>query len=154
ILIGCLRMHLVVLPLEQSISEQQRDEALKICRVKALVSAVPSGGTPEIIPLRIADTTPDWGEQRPSLLKLTSGTAAPPGSIRFRGKQLLADCNQICETMGISDVDLNFGFIPISHSYGFSNLLTPLIARGVPIIISRDRTPRAILTDLIRSNAT
>ena len=28
--------------------------------------------------------------------------------------------------------DLNFGVIPISHSYGFSNLLTPLIARGVP----------------------
>ena len=56
--------------------------------------------------------------------------------------------------MGISDDDLNFGVIPISHSYGFSNLLTPLIARGVPMVISRDRTPRAILGDLARSNAT
>ena len=35
--------------------------------------------------------------------------------------------------MGISDDDLNFAVIPISHSYGFSNLLTPLIARGVPM---------------------
>jgi acyl-CoA synthetase (AMP-forming)/AMP-acid ligase II len=56
--------------------------------------------------------------------------------------------------MGISGADLNFGVIPISHSYGFSNLLTPLIARGVPMVVSRDRTPRAILSDLARSNAT
>src|SRR5215470_5824511 len=37
ILIGCLRRHLVVLPLEQSINDRQRDEALKICRVNAVV---------------------------------------------------------------------------------------------------------------------
>ena len=154
ILIGCLRRRLVVLPLEQSISEQQRDEALKICRVSAVVSAVPTGGSPEIIRLRTADAAPDWGERRPALLKLTSGTTATPRSIRFRSEQLLADCNQICETMGMTDDDLNFGVIPISHSYGFSNLLTPLIARAVPMVLSRDRTPRAILADLVRSNAT
>jgi acyl-CoA synthetase (AMP-forming)/AMP-acid ligase II len=56
--------------------------------------------------------------------------------------------------MGISDVDLNFGVIPVSHSYGFSNLLTPLTARGVPMVLSRDRTPRAVLDDLARTNAT
>jgi long-chain acyl-CoA synthetase len=44
--------------------------------------------------------------------------------------------------------------IPISHSYGFSNLLTPLIVRGVPMVFSRDRTPRAVLADLARTNAT
>jgi long-chain acyl-CoA synthetase len=154
VLIACLRRHLVVLPLEQSISERQRDEALEICRVKAVLSAVPSGGTPEIIRLGKAHSTPDWPEHPPNLLKLTSGTTATPRAIRFRSEQLLADCNQICDTMGISDVDLNFGVIPISHSYGFSNLLMPLIARAVPMVISRDRTPRAILGDLARSNAT
>jgi acyl-CoA synthetase (AMP-forming)/AMP-acid ligase II len=87
-------------------------------------------------------------------LKLTSGTTAAPHAIRFRSEQLLADCNQICETMGILDVDLNFGVIPISHSYGFSNLLTPLIARGVAMIVSRDSMPRAVLDDLARTNAT
>jgi len=154
IFIACLRRHLVVLPLEQSISEQQRDDALEICNVKALVSAVPSGGSPGIIRLGTGDSTPDWRENPPNLLKLTSGTTATPRAIRFRSEQLLADCNQICDTMGISDIDLNFGVIPISHSYGFSNLLTPLIARAVPMVISRDRTPRAILGDLARSNAT
>jgi long-chain acyl-CoA synthetase len=98
--------------------------------------------------------SPHWDREPPSLLKLTSGTTAAPRAIRFRSEQLLADCNQICETMGISDADLNFGVIPISHSYGFSNLLTPLIARGVPTVLSRDRTPRAVLVDLARTNAT
>jgi acyl-coenzyme A synthetase/AMP-(fatty) acid ligase len=56
--------------------------------------------------------------------------------------------------MGISADDLNFGVIPISHSYGFSNLLTPLIARGVPMVMSCDSTPRAVLADLARSGAT
>ena len=56
--------------------------------------------------------------------------------------------------MGISDADLNFGVIPISHSYGFSNLLTPLIVRGVPMVVSCDRTPRAVLADLARTTRT
>jgi len=154
IFIACLRRQLVVLPLDESIGEQQRDTALKICSASAVVSAVPSGNPPQITRLRTAHTTADWGKNVPSLIKLTSGTTAAPRAIRFRSHQLLADCNQICDTMDISDEDLNFGVIPVSHSYGFSNLLTPLMARGVPIVVSRDRTPRAVLADLVRTGAT
>ena len=161
VFIACLRKRLVVLPLDQSIGEQQRDAALEICKGSVLLPAgasakeeVPSENSPQIIRLRTADTTVDWGENVPSLLKLTSGTTAAPRAIRFRGHQLLADCNQICDTMGISDNDLNFGVIPVSHSYGFSNLLVPLIARGVPMVVSHDRTPRAVLADLARTGAT
>jgi long-chain acyl-CoA synthetase len=164
IFIACLRKRLVVLPLDQSIGEQQRDAALEICRASAVVSALSAeaspkldalnGLSPKIAKLQTADTPPDWGGNLPSLLKLTSGTTAAPRAIRFRSHQLLADCNQICDTMQISDDDLNFGVIPVSHSYGFSNLLTPLIARGVPIVVSRDRTPRAVLADLARTGAT
>jgi acyl-CoA synthetase (AMP-forming)/AMP-acid ligase II len=87
-------------------------------------------------------------------LKLTSGTTAAPRAIRFRSEQLLADCTQICETMGITGRDLNFAVIPLSHSYGFSNLVTPLLAHGVPMVLSRDRMPRAVLDDLARNSAT
>ena len=146
ILIAALRKRLVVLPLERSISDQQRDAALKICQVSGIV---------ETTVHKIGNRgSPHWNREPPSLLKLTSGTTAAPRAVRFRSEQLLADCNQICETMGISDADLNFGVIPISHSYGFSNLLTPLIARGVPIVLTHDRTPRAVLIDLARTNAT
>jgi acyl-CoA synthetase (AMP-forming)/AMP-acid ligase II len=154
VLVACLRRQLVVLPLDQSIGDQQRAVALDICRASALVSAIPSENSLQIIRLRTTDTPVDWGENVPSLLKLTSGTTAAPRAIRFRSHQLLADCNQICDTMAISEDDLNFGVIPISHSYGFSNLLTPLIARGVPMVVSRDRTPRAVLADLARTGAT
>ncbi len=154
VFIACLRKQLVVLPLDQSISEQQRDTAMEICGASAVVLTVRNGTSPHAIRLRTADVTADWGENMPSLLKLTSGTTAAPRSIRFRSHQLLADCNQICDTVGISDGDLNFGVIPISHSYGFSNLLTPLITRGVAMVVSRDTTPRAVLADLDRTEAT
>src|SRR6478609_2316834 len=92
--IACLRKQLIVLPLDQSIGEQQRDAALEICRASALVSAVPSENCLHIIRLRRADVTADWGENAPSLVKLTSGTTAAPRAIRFRSHQLLGDCNQ------------------------------------------------------------
>ena len=129
----CLRKRNVFLPIDESVPKEQSDAAFSV--------AAKSGIT-------------DWGDTPPTLFKLTSGTTATPRLVRFRSEQLLADCNQICETMEISDVDLNFGVIPISHSYGFSNLLLPLIARGVPMVVSCDRTPRAILADLARTNAT
>jgi long-chain acyl-CoA synthetase len=96
----------------------------------------------------------DWGERIPVLLKLTSGTTAAPRSIRFRSAQLLADAVQICYTMGITEADLNFAVIPLSHSYGFSNLVTPLLVRGVPMTLSNDRIPRAVLDDLARTEST
>ena len=114
ILIACLRRRLVVLPLEQSIGDQQRDAALKICDARAVVSAVPSGNSPELFRLKTADATTNWGEHSPSLLKLTSGTTAAPRGIQFRSEQLLADCNQICDTMGIAsrlNLGLQFAFL-------------------------------------------
>jgi len=150
ILLACLRKRLVVLPLEQTISEQARDAGLSTCQCAGLITAE---NTAPLV-RKIDNCIPDWGDQPPSLLKLTSGTTAAPRAIGFRSKQLLADCDQICDTMGITEVDLNFGLIPISHSYGFSNLLTPLLARGVPVVLSRDRTPRAVLADLARAEAT
>ena len=129
----CLKKRNIFLPIDESVSKEQADAAFSV--------AAKSGIT-------------DWGDKPPTLFKLTSGTTAKPRLVRFRSEQLVADCNQICETMGISDVDLNFGVIPISHSYGFSNLLLPLIARGVPMVVSCDRTPRAILADLACTNAT
>jgi len=147
ILIACLRRGMIVLPLEQSISDQQRDAAAKICRASGIIERAGK--------VRVLEhEQPNWQGNNPALLKLTSGTTAAPRAIRFGSEQLLADCEQICETMGVSDVDLNFGVIPISHSYGFSNLLTPLIARGVPLVLSQDRTPRAVLADIAKTDAT
>ena len=129
-LVAALRRKAIALPLESSITTQQRNNALCLFEVS------------------------DWNQQQTVLLKLTSGTTAAPRAIRFRSEQLLADCIQICDTMGIGSDDVNFAVIPLSHSYGFSNLVTPLLVRGVPMVLSRDRMPRAVLDDLARTGAT
>ncbi len=147
--LACLRRRIVVLPLERTMSEQERASALRTCRATALVATVEAGI--ERLPEQQAIA---WGEHPPVLLKLTSGTTAAPRAIRFRSAQLLADATQICDTMGITEADLNFAVIPLSHSYGFSNLVTPLLVRGVPMAISTDRMPRAVLDDLARTGAT
>ena len=151
LLLACLQRGLVVVPLERSMASLERDTALAICRATALVT---DADRDEIAIAAVEAEPPDWGSRRPSLLKLTSGTTAAPRAIRFRSAQLLADCAQICDTMGITERDLNFAVIPVSHSYGFSNLITPLLVRGVPMVLSNDRMPRAVLDDLARTNAT
>lgn len=171
--VACLRQRIVVLPLERSITEKERVAAMEICCASAIFASVRGGNGDEIVLLRASDVAaavpggkepdrgplkaaaaPNWGENRPSLLKLTSGTTAAPRVIRFRSEQLLADSENICQTMGITRGDLNYGVIPISHSYGFSNLLTPLIARGIPMTLSSDRMPRAIIGGLVATRAT
>jgi acyl-CoA synthetase (AMP-forming)/AMP-acid ligase II len=150
LLLACLRRHLVVLPMERTMAERERDAALRICHATAIVEIE----NERILLRRLASDSIEWGPNPPSLLKLTSGTTAAPRAIRFRSDQLLADCTQICQTMGITGHDLNFGVIPVSHSYGFSNLITPLLAGGVPMVLSRDRMPRAVLDDIARTGAT
>src|SRR4051812_25556038 len=130
LLLAVLRRGVIALPLEGTMTSKQREDALRIC--ETAVAAAP----------------------RPVLLKLTSGTTAAPRAIRFRSEQLVADCEQICRTMGIGADDLNYGVIPLSHSYGFSNLVTPLLVRGVSLVLSRDRMPRAVLDGLATSGAT
>lgn len=127
-LIAALRRGLIALPMDASMTVEQRNAALKISA---------------------RDCQP-----RPVLLKLTSGTTGTPRAIRFRAEELVTDCEQICDTMGITERDLNFAVIPLSHSYGFSNVVTAMMIRGLPFVLSRDRMPRAMLDDLARTNAT
>ncbi len=147
--LACLRRGIVALPIEQTVSENERRSALQTCRVAGLMT-----NPEEPITHLNAGGPIDWQERPPVLLKLTSGTTAAPRAIRFRSAQLVADAEQICDTMEIGVADLNFAVIPISHSYGFSNLLTPLLIRGVPMALSNDRMPRAVLDDLARTEAT
>jgi long-chain acyl-CoA synthetase len=153
VLLAGLRRGLIILPLEASITDRERDAVLTTCRVGGLFTANQDHAV-QLRPITGVDAFGLSEPPRPVLLKLTSGTTAAPRAIRFRSEQLLADCDQICATMDIREEDLNFGVIPVSHSYGFSNLITPLIARGVAMVLSRDRLPRAILDGLARTRAT
>jgi acyl-coenzyme A synthetase/AMP-(fatty) acid ligase len=47
--------------------------------------------------------------------------------------------------MNITPHDINLGAIPFSHSYGFSNLVTPLILQGTPVVVSNEYLPLSLI---------
>jgi acyl-CoA synthetase (AMP-forming)/AMP-acid ligase II len=79
------------------------------------------------------------------LIKLTSGSTGMPKGIVATEANLLADCINICATMDIRPHDINLGAIPMSHSYGFSNLVTPLLVQGTAVVISNDYLPQSVV---------
>jgi long-chain acyl-CoA synthetase len=159
VLLALWRKRLIPLPLGCHMQPAEVELALSTCRAAALLKL--EAGHPCI---RLAGKVNGANGAAKGVargpgpegdfLKLTSGTTSLPRAIRFRASQLLADCENICATMGITPDDINFGVIPISHSYGFSNLITPLLVFGVPLAVSEDRIPRAILEGLARTEAT
>ncbi|MGV3531452.1 MAG: class I adenylate-forming enzyme family protein [Chthoniobacteraceae bacterium] len=152
VLIALFRKGLIPLPIGRHVESAELQAVLETCGVSAVLT---SRGSELALAPGAADRAA-FGDELPvpQFLKLTSGTTSAPRAIRFQAHQLVADCDNICETMGITDADVNFGVIPFSHSYGFSNLLTPLLCRGVSLVPSEDRLPRAILQGLAQSGAT
>ena len=145
--LAMLRAGLIPLPFGLHLEKAERDIALEICEAAGIIEFTEDRG----LDFRLLA-----GRGKPDcdFLKLTYGTGTQPRGIRFRNEQLIADCDNICDTMGITDTDLNFGGIPFSHSYGFSNLILPLICRGVSLVACENRMPRGILTDLACTGAT
>lgn len=151
LLLALWQRNLIPLPLGE-MAPAELAITLGTCRVAAVVT---NEGGPLVVQRRpVPGEATRWGEPAPDFLKLTSGTTSAPRAIRFRAGQLLADCENICATMGLTEDDVNYGVIPFSHSYGFSNLITPLLVRGVRLVVSDDRFPRAILEGLAATGAT
>jgi long-chain acyl-CoA synthetase len=77
-------------------------------------------------------------------LKLTSATTGAPRVIAFTAAQLAADAANIMATMGLRPDWPNLGAISLAHSYGFSNLVLPLLLHGIPLIILPSQLPEAL----------
>jgi long-chain acyl-CoA synthetase len=146
LLLACWDLGLVVTPIEADLQAAQLDRILDLTQAQGLIQ---TNG------IQRFDCSPvRWDGLRPDLLKITSGTTGAPRAVRFREKQLLADCQNICQTMSLHPDDLNFGVISFSHSYGFSNLITPLLYQGTSLVCSTDRMPRAVYDRLQSCGAT
>jgi long-chain acyl-CoA synthetase len=83
--------------------------------------------------------------RRSALIKLTSGSSGLPKGILTTEENLMADCRNICSSMGIRESDRNLGAIPFSHSYGFSNLVTPLLLEGTAVVATNQYLPLSLL---------
>ncbi|HEX7863141.1 MAG TPA: fatty acid--CoA ligase family protein [Verrucomicrobiae bacterium] len=78
-------------------------------------------------------------------LKLTSGTSAAAKCIAFTGPQLAADAANIVSTMRLTPEAPNLACISLAHSYGFSNLILPLLLHGIPLILLPAPLPELLL---------
>jgi long-chain acyl-CoA synthetase len=78
-------------------------------------------------------------------LKMTSGTTATPRFVAFTAGQLMADAENIVATMGLRPDWPNLGVISLAHSYGFSNLVLPLLLHGIPLILAGAPLPEIVL---------
>jgi acyl-CoA synthetase (AMP-forming)/AMP-acid ligase II len=77
-------------------------------------------------------------------LKTTSATAGNPRLVAFTESQLMADAENIVLTMGLRPDWPNLGVISLAHSYGFSNLVLPLLLHGIPLVLVGSVLPEAL----------
>ena len=149
ILLAVWRSGRTLLPMECDMPHGRREEIEELCGA-GLRLVLKEAGL-KVIPLSYS---PLLADLRSDFLKLTSGTTAEPRTVRFTAAQLLADCDNVCDSMGLREDDRNYGAISFAHSYGFSNLITPLLCRGIPLVVASDVMPRALVEGLASSGAT
>ena len=77
-------------------------------------------------------------------LKVTSGSTGRPRHVMFRPEQLAADAAQIVATMGLRSDWPNLGVLSMAHSYGFSNLVLPLLLHGIPLWLLDSPLPETL----------
>jgi acyl-coenzyme A synthetase/AMP-(fatty) acid ligase len=77
-------------------------------------------------------------------LKSTSATGGTARFVVFTAEQLAADAENIVATMGLRADWPNLGVISLAHSYGFSNLVLPLLLHGIPLMLAPAPLPEII----------
>jgi long-chain acyl-CoA synthetase len=122
--------------------------------------AFPQGNGPEFILALLAawrsgrPVCPlETGQPPPSLhgpseichYKLTSASTGAAKCAAFTAAQLAADARNIVATMNLRAEWPNLGLVSLAHSYGFSNLVLPLLLHGVPLILAPASLPETVL---------
>ena len=85
-----------------------------------------------------------------AILKLTSGSTGAAKATRTTEPQLVADSEQIVAAMGIGPDDTQIAVIPLSHAYGLSVILVPLLLQGTPIVLRDAFVPHQLPDDARR----
>jgi long-chain acyl-CoA synthetase len=99
-----------------------------------------------VCPLEPGQAKPAFKElpQGCAHLKMTSATTGEARTVAFTEAQLAADAENIVATMGLRRDWPNLGVISLAHSYGFSNLVLPLVLHGVPMILLEAPLPETM----------
>lgn len=77
-------------------------------------------------------------------LKITPATTGVPRAVAFAEEQLAADAGNIVAAMGMRPDWPNLGVISMAYSYGFSNLVLPLLLHGIPLFLAPAPLPEIL----------
>lgn len=99
-----------------------------------------------VCPLEVGQTAPSgpWPGAPCVHLKTTSATTGRPRLIAFNAAQLATDAANLVATMGLRPDWPNVAVLSLAHSYGFSNLVTPLLLHGIPLHLAGSALPEAL----------
>lgn len=99
-----------------------------------------------VCPVEVGQTAPAFPPPPPGIvhLKTTSATSGTARGVGFTASQLAADVSNIVQIMGLDETIPNLGTISLAHSYGFSNLVLPLLLHGIPLILVGSSLPEAV----------
>ena len=84
------------------------------------------------------------------LVKYTPGASGVPRGIFLTAPQLVADVRRIAAAMSLGPGRVNLGVVSPAHSYGFSNLVLPLVCLGMPLCIVSAPFPRVVEAEFRR----
>ncbi len=129
-------------------------------RVHGSEVVFPQGGTADFVlgvlrawrdgavvcPIEPGQAPPEFPEPPDHIahVKITSATSGAPKLVAMTAAQLAADAENIVATMGLRRDWPNLAFISLAHSYGFSNLITPLLLHGIPLILGGPPLPEIV----------
>ena len=166
LVLACLREGLPLMPVDRSTPTDELGAIAATWRAAAIVvpetldvDAGDADRTPtprrariglgQGIAAYLGTPLPEPGEHAPAaVLKLTSGSTGAPRATCTEERHLVADVRHIVEAMGIAPRDRQLGVIPLSHSYGFGNLLLPLFWQGSPLLLRPQFVPTQVAPDV------
>lgn len=141
LVLSCLSLGVALMPIDASATAT--DVADFAARFGAFAVVLPQG--PD---LRIKRQHADPATYaNAAVLRLTSGSTGFPKAILTHESHLIADSERIIGAMGIAAGDNQLAVTPLSHAYGFGNLVMPLLLQGTAILLRDSFVPSQLLLD-------
>lgn len=135
----CLRRGAVALPLDADIPPFGLQKLIKKIRPYAFLA---DGKCAPSAP----DTCPPPAHAM--FAKLSISNDGQPRPIFFTESQIISDGQRILRATGMERSDVTLGVLPLGNSYGFGNLVLPLLLEGVRMVIGSSALPSAIAQDV------
>lgn len=87
-----------------------------------------------------------------ALLKFSSGSTAEPKGIALSAANVLAEVENVVETLGLGEGDRILAAVPLFHSYGFDLGVLPALYAGSTLVLEDVFVPRRTLAALAGSD--